>query len=54
MQSETGMLGLFKSEKEAKEKGFDVPLTNKQYEYLKPLTRNQRKRWRKKLRQGKG
>lgn len=52
MQSSTGEIKQFSSEVEAKKAGFDVSLTENQYNKLKPMSKNQRKAWNKKLRRG--
>ena len=53
MNPDTGEIGYFKSDADAYKKGFTTNLTNREYEKLLPMTRNQRKRWNKKLKQRK-
>lgn len=45
MQPVTFEIGKFESEIEAKKKGFDISITNKQYDKLKPMNRKQRREW---------
>lgn len=42
MQSSTGKLGYFETEEEAKAKGFDIPLTEVQFDSLSKIPEDER------------
>lgn len=53
MQTNTGIIEHFASDEERKKAGFDLPLTNSEYEHVKPMNRAQRRAWAKQQKRSK-